>query len=43
MARVMKRISLTIPAHNEDEVIYKTAAEAAHLLEKLSLEYEIMY
>ena len=42
MARVMKGISLIIPAHNEGEVIYKMAAEAVHVLEKLSLEYEII-
>ena len=42
MARVMKGISLIIPAHNEEEVIYKMAAEAVHVLEKLSREYEII-
>ena len=42
MARVIKGISLIIPAHNEGKVIYKTAAEAVHVLEKLSREYEII-
>jgi cellulose synthase/poly-beta-1,6-N-acetylglucosamine synthase-like glycosyltransferase len=42
MAQVIKGISLIIPAHNEGEVIYKTAAEAVRVLEKLSREYEII-